>query len=120
MGLSLNGGASLPDTAGPYTFAVSSTKVAVTDKNGKKVAGSPFSGTVKVTMKGSASPALLQVVGRSGPFKTSSVSPSTDVRYRGALLISSNGSKLKLLNQLPMDSYLYGVVPRESPASWHA
>ncbi len=120
MGISLNGGPTLTDANGPYTFETDSAQVAVTGKDGKPVKGSPFSGTVTVVMKGSKSPALLQVVGRSGPFKSSSVSPSTNVRYRGEILISSNGSRLKLLNKLPMESYLYGVVPRESPASWHA
>lgn len=118
-GISLNGGATLPDSRAPYSFSASSTSVIVKDADGDAVPGSPFSGTVTVTMKGSGSPALLQVVGRSGPFKTSSVTPSTDVRYRGSFLISANGSKLKLLNQVKMEEYLYGVVPRESPASWH-
>ena len=109
----------LPDSAGPYSFEASSTKVAVSDKDKHRVSGSPFAGIVSLVMTGTVSPALLQVVGRSGPFMTKSVTPSTDVRYRGSLLIRSNGAKLKLLDELPMDSYLYGVVPRESPASWH-
>jgi len=117
--ISLNGAAALGDSEGPYSFEASGTAVKVTDSLGRPVAGSPFSGTVTVKMTGSASLALLQVVGRSGPFKTSSVTPSTDVRYRGELLLSARGSKLKLLNRLPMQAYLYGVVPRESPASWH-
>ncbi len=119
MGIALNAGATLPDSRSPYSFKVSSGKVAVSDKDGKAVAGSPFSGTVVVTMAGTKSPALLQVVGRSGPFKVSSAASSTDIRYRGELLVSTDGSRLKLLNRLPMESYLYGVVPRESPATWH-
>lgn len=120
LGVSLNNGAPLPDAAGPFTLKpLSANRIAVTDKDGHAVKGSPFSGTLKVDMTGTAPVKLLQVVGRSGPFKTSSVTPSTDVRYRGVLLVRSNGSKVKLLNELPMDSYLYGVVPRESPASWH-
>jgi stage II sporulation protein D len=118
MGVSINGRAPLPDSAGPFTFETSSTRVKVTDKDGRQVAGSPFAGAVTVTMTGSTLPALLQVMGRSGPFKSSSSALANDVRYRGALVIRSNGSRLKLLNQLPMESYLYGVVPRESPSSW--
>ncbi len=117
-GVSLNGRASLPDTRAPYSFEPSSTKVVVKDKDGRAVAGSPFAGSVVVTMTGSSKPALLQVVGRSGPFKNGSSGSAVDVRYRGKLVIRSDGSKLKLLNQLPVEGYLYGVVPRESPASW--
>jgi putative cell wall-binding protein len=54
------------------------------------------------------------------------------VRYRGVLKVSINTSdiknssgavtqpagRLKLLNTLKMNEYLYGVVPRETPASW--
>ena len=67
-------------------------------------------------MKGTASPALLQIVGRSGPFKTSSVE-SLDRRPvpRGAADQLERDSKLKLLNKLPMESYLYGVVPARKP-----
>jgi SpoIID/LytB domain protein len=38
--------------------------------------------------------------------------------YRGTLNPVPNGSSDYLVNTLPMDSYLRGVVPRESPASW--
>ncbi|HEY8721626.1 SpoIID/LytB domain-containing protein [Pengzhenrongella sp.] len=43
---------------------------------------------------------------------------ATQRAYRGNLSISSyNGSQLAI-NFLPTESYLRGVVPRESPASW--
>lgn len=38
--------------------------------------------------------------------------------YRGTLNPVADGSSVFWVNTLPMDSYLRGVVPRESPASW--
>lgn len=38
--------------------------------------------------------------------------------YRGTLNPVPEGASLALVNRLPMESYLRGVVPRESPASW--
>ncbi|MRR13427.1 cell wall-binding repeat-containing protein, partial [bacterium] len=40
------------------------------------------------------------------------------VRFRGHLLLTASGGKIKLVNRLKTPEYLYGVVPRESPASW--
>jgi peptidoglycan hydrolase-like amidase len=38
--------------------------------------------------------------------------------YRGALQATSAGGSPRTLNFLPIDAYVRGVVPRESPASW--
>lgn len=38
--------------------------------------------------------------------------------YRGSLRIVTVGATTDVVNDLPMESYLRGVVPRESPASW--
>lgn len=46
--------------------------------------------------------------------------PDTSQRdYRGVLRAVSSGSGLTTLAVLPMEAYLRGVVPRESPAYWH-
>lgn len=66
------------------------------------------------------SPGLIQVTDQSGPFD------HTYVRYRGTMRFTTNSvtvgvsspGKIKLLNWLNTDDYLYGVVPRESPSSW--
>ena len=42
---------------------------------------------------------------------------STNRTYRGALVVRWDGI-LRTVNHLPMEDYLRGVVPRESPASW--
>ncbi len=38
--------------------------------------------------------------------------------YRGTLRVVRTTSGLAIVNKLPLESYLRGVVPRESPASW--
>jgi SpoIID/LytB domain protein len=40
--------------------------------------------------------------------------------YRGALQVFEASGSLALVNLLPVEEYLMGVVPRESPASWGA
>ncbi|MDA8235966.1 MAG: SpoIID/LytB domain-containing protein [Clostridia bacterium] len=39
-------------------------------------------------------------------------------RYRGELEMRKTGNALTLINKLPIEEYLYGVVPREMPSSW--
>ncbi len=38
--------------------------------------------------------------------------------YRGNMEFRSYGSSVVAINELPMDEYLYGVVPREMSSSW--
>lgn len=59
-------------------------------------------------------PLLIQVVDTSGPFNRQYV------RYRGAMNLALSGSGVTLTNTVALEDYLYGVVPRESPSSWHA
>jgi stage II sporulation protein D len=39
--------------------------------------------------------------------------------YRGALVVQRSGGGLVVVNQLPLDRYLRGVVPWEMPDDWH-
>ncbi|HWG55611.1 MAG TPA: SpoIID/LytB domain-containing protein [Gaiellaceae bacterium] len=39
--------------------------------------------------------------------------------YRGALLVHGDRGKLTVVNRLPLDRYLRGVVPWEMPDDWH-
>ena len=39
--------------------------------------------------------------------------------YRGALLVHRRGATLTVVNTLPLDRYLRGVVPWEMPDDWH-
>jgi SpoIID/LytB domain protein len=45
-------------------------------------------------------------------------SDQTSTDYRGTVGAIRNGAGEQTINRLPMDSYVEGVVPRESPASW--
>ncbi|MDQ3992252.1 MAG: SpoIID/LytB domain-containing protein [Actinomycetota bacterium] len=40
--------------------------------------------------------------------------------YRGALLVHAESRKLTVVNRLPLDRYLRGVVPWEMPHDWHS
>ncbi|MGI8726118.1 MAG: SpoIID/LytB domain-containing protein [Solirubrobacterales bacterium] len=48
------------------------------------------------------------------------VSIAGDGSYRGNLVARASGGDLLAINQLPLDDYIKGVIPNESPASWPA
>lgn len=57
----------------------------------------------------------------SGPllaFSTNSSLEWEGKNYRGELLIINQNGKLNLINRLPLEDYLRGVVPKEIPAGW--
>lgn len=60
----------------------------------------------------------------SGVYATSTadvITLSTDKisrSYRGWLVIEPDGDKLSVINELPLEDYLLGVVPCEMPSSW--
>lgn len=52
-------------------------------------------------------------------FRPTSGGPEVqDYGVPGALLVRATNSRLHLVNHLPLEAYLRGVVPREMPASW--
>jgi stage II sporulation protein D len=38
--------------------------------------------------------------------------------YRGSILILNAGGRVEVVNRVPLDSYLRGVIPSEMPSSW--
>ncbi|XSS44939.1 SpoIID/LytB domain-containing protein [Propionibacteriaceae bacterium Y2011] len=48
------------------------------------------------------------------------IKPSGTQRLRGSVGLTPDGSNLRTVNALPMESYLRGVVPAEMPATWTA
>jgi stage II sporulation protein D len=40
-------------------------------------------------------------------------------RYRGSIQVDVTGGKLRAINYVGLEQYLYGVVPSEMPFSWH-
>ena len=39
--------------------------------------------------------------------------------YRGTFVVSSDGKKVTVVNNVGLQQYLYGVVPSEMPYRWH-
>ncbi|HZT85266.1 MAG TPA: SpoIID/LytB domain-containing protein [Gaiellaceae bacterium] len=39
-------------------------------------------------------------------------------RYRGRIVVDVAGGRLRAINVLPLEQYLYGVVPAEMPSTW--
>ncbi|MCX8007499.1 MAG: SpoIID/LytB domain-containing protein [Coriobacteriia bacterium] len=72
-----------------------------------------FPGTVAV-WETTGTPKLTQVLEGTGIYGEGYI------RYRGELRITARSGRLKLVNRVPMRDYLYGVVPREMPSTWHA
>ena len=65
-------------------------------------------------------PALPASVGVASAASTLRVraADGTSTAYRGTLAVVRSGGSALTVNRLPLDTYLRGVVPRESPASW--
>ncbi|MHB1341572.1 MAG: cell wall-binding repeat-containing protein [Coriobacteriia bacterium] len=94
-----------------YTFTYNGTSVL--QKTAAGATAATWAGDVVCDPVGAD--ALFQVKDPSGPFGFGWV------RWRGsAHLLRRSGNTLQLLNVATLKHYLYGVVPRESPASWHA
>lgn len=101
-----SGTTSSPD--GWSTFAAEGDRIRWTQPGGRQFL---YSGTISVWGVG-GTPQLTQVKEPTGQYGLEYV------RFRGELRLTASGGKLKLVNRLKMPEYLYGVVPRESPASW--
>ncbi len=107
-----------------YCFTTDGTNVIVSTEAGAEVARLPYD----VWVQPSGSTALLEVKDKStstdGAYHplTSGGLPTDgfyNVRYRGKIWLDrKDGNRLAAVNQLTMQHYLYGVVPRESPSSW--
>src|SRR5262249_39119712 len=55
----------------------------------------------------------------TGPLTFTSATPLVFKKaYRGSFTVSSDGQKLTLVDTVPLDQYLSGVVPSEMPWSW--
>jgi stage II sporulation protein D len=93
---------------GLTTFTANGSNIVVRDSSG---ATASYAGTLSVSGIG-GNPALAQVVEGTGAYN------HPNVRFRGTLLLQAVSGKIKLVNRVSMRDYLYGVVPRESPASW--
>lgn len=78
------------------------------------VAGSvvaTFPGAV-IASTGSLASSKVRFLGTSGPFSQSNIA------WRGQIRFTPNTTTGHAIDYLPMEQYLRGVVPRESPSSW--
>ncbi|MDO9108549.1 MAG: SpoIID/LytB domain-containing protein [Coriobacteriia bacterium] len=92
------------------TFTAEGNQIRWTQPGGRQFL---YSGTIAVWGV-TGTPALTQVKEGTGQYS------HEYVRFRGELRLAALDGKLKLVNRLSMPEYLFGVVPRESPASWPA
>lgn len=69
--------------------------------------------TVYVGSKGSQTTTVVVAVKNNAPVSVNGK------RYRGALLIQPHQAGLTVINRLPLEQYLYGVVPNEMPVDWN-
>jgi len=73
----------------------------------------PFNGSNRVD-------GPIEVTGPSGTRVDDPSLSGAGTQYRGSLeLVRTSSTSAQAVNQLDLDAYLKGVVPRESPSSWH-
>ncbi|HJU37420.1 MAG TPA: SpoIID/LytB domain-containing protein [Gaiellaceae bacterium] len=106
--------------SGKKQLTISSKKpIAVEDGDGTDhtlAAGTTtLTPALKLAVDGGAAVALT-------PPLTFSPAPGTSLtlgrRYRGQLVVDAPNEKLRAINVLPLEQYLYGVVPAEMPSAW--
>jgi len=74
-----------------------------------------FGPALKLAVDGGPSEALTPPL----TFAPASGSNLTLIRpYRGQIVVDAPGKKLRAINVLPLEQYLYGVVPAEMPSTW--
>jgi len=100
------------DTSSSYWITTSggNTRVCADSSGSPGAVLKSFSGGCYATAGG-----LVQILGTSGPFNYKGI------RWRGTIHFKpSTTSTSKAINYVDIEQYLYGVVPRESPSSWHS
>ncbi|MDR1308071.1 MAG: SpoIID/LytB domain-containing protein [Treponema sp.] len=84
--------------------------LSVQDKNGR-------------TLARASTPLVYELPGRGDTSIVAGVvngAPGTNRTYRGALEFRPAAGGMTVVNIVPMEEYLYGVIPAEMPASWPA
>ncbi|MFH0750959.1 MAG: SpoIID/LytB domain-containing protein, partial [Chloroflexota bacterium] len=92
----------IPATIGPVT----SWRAVVDTAGGTVLYDAPAPADIRV--QGTTDATTLQLPARSATYGT----------YRGTLRVLLSGAKADVVNELPLESYLRGVVPAEMPSSW--
>jgi SpoIID/LytB domain protein len=85
----------------------------------KVLRGSNCTGTWSGWLDGVGSGLTISSAATADPATHVQVCESGQVHgFRGVLQVVNTGSSSAVVNRLPLNSYLMGVVPREMPASW--
>lgn len=72
-----------------------------------------------LTQKQFKKAAVIQISGKNnGKIRCPSITRSAETAYRGAMECYSAPEGIVLVNELPVEEYLYGVVPSEMPSSY--
>jgi SpoIID/LytB domain protein len=107
--------------SGVSQLSIGSTKpFKVTDANGKKYnldAGTYTLGTALQIRSANGQLRALASPARFDP--GSAVLRVSGVRYRGRFRVRLQGGRLSLVNDVPLEPYVKGVIAGEMPASWH-
>ena len=94
-------------------FTVSTKKTKKSYKAGDKVTIKPDDGLFdngRITVKASSDTGKIQLL---------SVNRACgNPKYRGTIEIANDNNKLLVVNELPMEEYLYAVIPSEMPTSY--
>ena len=122
-----------PDGTDPLTVADQGTGISVTLPAGAQLQARRIGGTIALAavVSGQAT-ALTPAAGTAafvGPFNVTAAqaqlwvvsSSGTAIRYPGSIDLNLSGTDaFQVVDRVPMEQYLRGVVPRESPSSWSA
>lgn len=90
----------------PTTTGTTTTWRAVVDAAGAVLYDAPAASSLRV--QGASPASTLQLPARSSTYGT----------FRGTLRVILSGAKADVVNELPLEAYLRGVVPMEMPSSW--
>lgn len=112
----------LDDATWEFSVKAGTTQLQALRVGTSQVAG-PFSGTITVREQGAPTgqPYLTQVVQgirANGTTGGTGIGNHAYTNYRSDLQLTASGTQLKLINRIALEDYVYGVVPREMPASW--
>ena len=108
-------------TSGVKTLTVNSTvDFKVRDGSGVvhtlSAGAYPLTTALKLRVDGQSKASALP-----GPllFQPGSAALALKHRYRGSIHVDVNAGKLRAINMVGLEQYLYGVVPSEMPYTWH-
>jgi SpoIID/LytB domain protein len=90
----------------PASATTGSWRLLVESAAGQVLFDGPTSAAIRV--RGTSDATLIQLYSK----------PSAYDHYRGALQVLPTGASVDVVNQLPLETYLRGVVPAEMPSSW--